>query len=194
MSIFDEPADATPLEPDEREGLKLAWVADRRDLNIAEASNIEAGLAWAKRQRKLDLLSEPFVRELHKRMFGEVWRWAGTYRTSARNLGVDAYLIPSDVKHLLDDAQFWVEHKTYPDDEVAARVHHRLVYVHPFPNGNGRHARMMADLLLEELDAARFTWGQCELGSAGEARKAYIEALRAADAGEYGRLLQFVRS
>src|SRR3546814_6807362 len=127
------------------------------------------------------MLSEDFVRTLHKRMFGEVWAWAGSYRRTARNIGVDAYRIPAEVAQLLDDVRYWVEHHTYDPDEAAVRLHHRLVSIHPFPNGNGRHARMMADLLIQQLGRPPFTWGGTALADIGEKRRRYIDALQSAD-------------
>ena len=150
--LFQEPDDATPLTPAERNGLRQSWITHRRDLNEAEQENIVQGAAWARRQRGLTaakLLDAGFAQRLHGRMFGDVWEWAGAYRKTERNIGVAPYRIAPDLTVLLGDARFWIEHNTYPPDETAVRVHHRLVWIHPFPNGNGRHARLMADLLIE---------------------------------------------
>lgn len=195
--VFEEPDDATPLEGEEREGLLQTWITYRRDLNEAEQENIAQGTAWARRRRgrKLeDLLTEDFVRTLHKRMFGEVWRWAGSYRHTERNIGIEAYRVPLEVVSLLDDVRYWVEHETYPPDEIAVRLHHRLVAIHPFPNGNGRHARLLADLLIERLDGEPFTWGQGSLADTGALRTRYVAALQAADDHDIGPLLAFARS
>lgn len=192
--LFDEPDDATPLEPGEREGLLQSWIATRADLNAAEQANIDAGAAWARRRRRRDILTEDFVRALHRQMFGEVWAWAGTYRRTACNIGVDAYQIPGEVAQLLDDARFWLANGTYPPDEIAVRLHHRLVAVHPFPNGNGRHARMMADLLVQQLGNAPFSWGGEDLIDIGGKRRRYIESLQRADRHDIGPLLAFARS
>jgi Fic-DOC domain mobile mystery protein B len=127
-------------------------------------------------------------------MFGEVWRWAGSYRTSARNIGVDAWRIPEEVALLLDDARYWVEHETYPIDEIGIRFHHRLVTIHPFPNGNGRHARLAADVLLESLGAPPFTWGIDRDEDSAQLRNEYIAAILAADDGDIEPLLAFARS
>ena len=127
-------------------------------------------------------------------MFSRVWKWAGTFRRSAKNIGVDAYKIPIDLRQLLDDCRYWIEHGTYEPDEIAARFHHRLVLIHPFPNGNGRHARTAADLLLVALGHPRFTWGRANLVNAGETRDAYIAALHGADDRDIAPLLAFVRS
>ena len=195
--VFQEPEDATPLEPGEREGLQQSWITHRGDLNVAEQENIVEGAAWARgrRSRKAaDMLSADFALTLHKRMFGDVWKWAGTYRTTARNIGIDAYRIPVETAALFDDARYWVENRTYPPDEIAVRLHHRLVAIHPFPNGNGRHARLMADLLIERLGGEPFTWGGGGLTDTGALRTRYVESLRVADNHDIRPLLAFARS
>ncbi|MBX9757728.1 MAG: mobile mystery protein B [Beijerinckiaceae bacterium] len=194
--LFQEPADATPLTPQEREGLRLTWITHRRDLNEAEQDNIVRGAAWARRRRPRrpqDLLDEPFLRALHKNMLGDVWRWAGSYRLTERNIGVDAWRIGTDLGHLLADARYWLEHSTYAPDELAIRLHHRLVAIHPFPNGNGRHARLLADLLIESLGGRAFSWGGGRLEDVSALRRAYVSALRAADNHDIAPLLMFAR-
>ena len=140
------------------------------------------------------MLDERFLTDLHKRMFGRVWRWAGKFRHTERNVGVDPLRIATDLRLLLDDCRYWIEHGTYPPDEICARFHHRLVFIHPFPNGNGRHARLAIDLLLVALGQPRFSWGKTNLVNPGETRRAYVAALRAADGRDIGPLLEFVRS
>lgn len=195
--LFREPTDATPLAPEERGGLLQSWIVDRRDLNEAERENIVRGASWARARRSRrpgDLLTVTFAQTLHKRMFGEVWKWAGTYRRTERNIGIDAHRIPTEMPALFDDARYWVEHETYRPDETAVRLHHRLVAVHPFPNGNGRHARLMADLLIEHLGGEPFAWGGGSLANAGELRAGYVAALRAADNHDLKPLLAFARA
>ena len=184
---------STPRSPEELEGLVPSYITLRSELNEAEHANIVDAEEWAF-QRKRDTLSEKFLNDLHKRMFGRVWKWAGQYRRTGKNIGVDAYRIPIELRNLLDDTRFWIEHDTYEPDEIVARFHHRLVWIHPFPNGNGRHARTAADLLLVAMGRPRFTWGRENLVDAGQTRHAYVDALRAADAHDYGPLLAFVRS
>lgn len=195
--LFQAPDDATPLEPQEREGLRQSWITHRRDLNEAEQDNIIAGAAWARgrrARRPVDMLSVKFAQELHDRVFGDVWRWAGTYRQTARNIGIEAYRIGAEMAALFDDVKYWVEHGTHTPDEIAIRLHHRLAAIHPFPNGNGRHARLMADLLIERLGGQPFGWGGGSLADIGELRAAYVTALRAADNHNIGPLLAFARS
>jgi len=194
--LFQEPEDATPLEPQEREGLLQSWITHRKDLNEAEQENILEGAAWARGRRRLPLermLSVDFMQTLHKRMFGDVWQWAGTFRTTERNIGIQAYRIATELAALLSDVRFWIEHETYPRDEIAIRFHHRLVAIHPFPNGNGRHARLAADLLVERLGGEPFSWGGGSLADVGELRARYVAALRAADDHDIGPLLEFAR-
>lgn len=194
--LFGEPEDATPLAPDERDGLRQTWITLRRDLNAAEQANIAQAAAWARRRRATvaTLLTETFAKALHKRMLGDVWRWAGTYRRSARNVGIDAHRIPADMPMMLDDVKYWIDKATWPPDEIAVRLHHRLVWIHSFPNGNGRHARLMADLLVERLGGTAFSWGGGTLADTTELRARYVAALRAADDHDPGPLIVFARS
>jgi len=191
--LFEADDAATPLTMEEREALIPAYIALRRELNEAEQGNILEAEQWAF-ARKREVLSETFLKSLHKRMFGRVWRWAGCFRQTERNLGIDAYRIPTELRQLFDDCAFWIDNNTYSPDEIAARFHHRLVAIHPFPNGNGRHARLAADLLLVALDRPRFSWGRVSLVDASETRQAYVAALRAADGRDIDPLLAFVRS
>ena len=195
--LFQEPDDATPLAPAERDGLKLTWITTRADLNAAEQDNIDAGAAWAFRSRRANILTVAFSIALHRQMFGQVWDWAGHYRTTERNIGIAPYRIGTETAQLFDDAAFWVANETYEPDELALRLHHRLVFVHPFPNGNGRHARMMADLLIRRLGAPPFSWGSNRddgvIHDIGELRKRYVSALRAADGNDYEPLIAFAR-
>ena len=191
--LFQEPDDATPLTPEERRELIPAHIAYRRELNEAEQDNIGRAQDWALGRRR-DLLTEKFIKDLHRHMLGDVWRWAGKFRTSERNLGIAHHEIPVAVRQLLDDARTWIEHSAYAPDEIAVRVHHRLVHIHAFPNGNGRHARLIADLLIMRLGRERFSWGSASLQDAGVTRRRYIAALQAADNYDIGPLLAFARS
>jgi Fic-DOC domain mobile mystery protein B len=191
--LFDEPDHATPLTPEERRALIPAHIAYRSELNEAEQENIARAQDWAL-GRKRNLLSERFIRELHRQMLGDVWKWAGKFRTSERNLGIPFYEIPVALRQLLDDAKAWIDYNTYPPDEVAIRFHHRLVQMHPFPNGNGRHARLMADLLVMRRDREEFSWGRESLRDPGTLRQRYIAALQNADRHDIGPLLAFARS
>jgi Fic-DOC domain mobile mystery protein B len=190
---LDEPEDATPLTPEEREGLIPSHVTLRSELNELEQQNILDADAWASLRRR-DPIKEPFGRNLHRRMFGDVWRWAGTYRTSGKTIGVDWQFIPTRLYEAFDQVRYWVEHETYSLDEIAVRFHHVLVFIHPFPNGNGRWSRLMADILAVKLGQKRFTWGRSTLRAAGETRSAYIAALKAADNHDFAALFAFARS
>src|ERR1019366_126254 len=144
--------------------------------------------------RKHTVLRERFLKSLHRRMFNRVWRWAGKYRTSERNLGIEHYRIEPELRQILDDARYWVEQGSYPPDELAVRFHQRLVVVHPFPNGNGRWSRLAAEVLNVRLGGARFTWGRVHLRTAGDVRRGYISALHAADGHDLAPLIDFARS
>ena len=167
----------------------------RAQLNAWEQANISRAVTWLRGRRdRRSVLDARFLTELHRRMFDQTWRWAGHFRTTGRNLGVAPDAIAMDLTNLLADTQFWVDHHTYPVDEIAIRFHHRLVSIHPFPNGNGRHARLATDALLESLGRARFMWGSHEPGGRIDARSRYLRALRAADRGDVKDLLEFARS
>ncbi len=192
---FDEPDGATPLDPDEMQGLKFPHVTTRGELDELEQANIEQGLAWISRRRGGSIFDNGFVRTLHKRLFGDVWAWAGEYRLTEKNIGIDPLQIPVQLRMLLDDARYWAEHEVYPPLEAAARFHHRMVQIHLFPNGNGRHARIAADILLEETyKHPAVAWASgFDLQADNERRDAYIAALRAADGKDIGPLLAFVQ-
>ncbi len=186
---------ATPIDPDEVAGLVLTHITTRGELDRWEQDNIAEALAWLEKQKLRDLLNEGFIRELHKRMFGNVWKWAGKFRQTDKNIGVPWAQIATSLRNLLDDTKLWVESEKVLPDEIAARFHHRLVSIHPFPNGNGRHARLMTDIFLENLlDRPRFTWGGKNLSKISDVRQRYIKSLHAADEFDYQPLLDFARS
>ena len=192
--LFDVNDDAaTPLTPEECAQLIPTYITTRAQLNEAEQINITEADLWAF-NRKRDVLSEEFLRKLHKRMFRKVWKWAGTFRTSERNIGIDAYRIGVELRTLLEDVAYWMANNTFAPDEIAVRFHHRLVLIHPFPNGNGRHARLAADLLAVKLGQKRFTWGSANLVQPAATRSAYVAALKAADSHDIAPLLAFARS
>jgi Fic-DOC domain mobile mystery protein B len=193
--LFDGDDEAnTPITEEEREDLIPSYITVREELNEAEQINIAQANRWLARRRGFDILTDDGIRALHKRMFGDVWKWAGAYRKTPRNIGIEAYRIPTEVRQLVDDARYWVENKTYPPDEIAVRFSHRLVSIHPFPNGNGRLSRLAADIIVIQLGEPRFTWGRANLVDPGETRKAYVQALQAADAGEIEPLMGFARA
>ena len=195
MPDFDYPEGATPIDPDEAEGLLLTHITTLGDLDRWEQENIVEALTWLDKTNPTDILNEQFVKELHRRMFVSVWKWAGHFRRSDKNIGGPWYQISMSLKNLCDDARFWIKLQEESPDEMAIRFHHRLVSIHPFPNGNGRHARLMTDILLENvMKCPRFTWGSGNLSKPGDIRQNYIAALRAADEHNYEPLLKFVRT
>jgi Fic-DOC domain mobile mystery protein B len=190
------PDGSTPLDPDEVNGLKIPSVTTRDDLDRWEQENILEAVEWIDIGRVGDILTEEFVRKLHLKMFGKVWKWAGRYRLSDKNIGVIWTSIPEEIAKLLGDARFWVAERPMPDDEIGAVFHYRLEQIHSFPNGNGRHGRLLTDLLMErELGVERFSWGGANVSRNDSTRKRYIEALRAVDkSNDFGPLIKFVRS
>lgn len=191
--LFAEPLGATPLNAEERDGLIPTHVTMRGQLNELEAQNILSAWQWGFARRH-DPVDEAFARNLHRRMYGDVWRWAGSYRDSNKNIGVDKVRIVPSLYEVLEQTRYWLGASTFHIDEIAARFHHALVSVHPFPNGNGRWSRLMADLLLHQQGAQRFTWGSSPLVDDDEVRQAYIDALRQADRHHFDPLFAFVRS
>lgn len=192
---FQYPSGATPLDPDEMEGLKLVHIATREELNRFEQDNIGEALRWLDKRRKGDILTEEFIKRLHQKMFGKVWHWAGSFRRSGKNMGVDWPQISAQLHTLLQDVRYWIGHKTYSEDEIAVRFHHRLVWIHLFANGNGRHARLMTDILLKEVFKRKpFAWNISAIDVQDKVRDLYIQALKQADNHDYSRLLDFVRS
>ncbi|HWK96662.1 MAG TPA: mobile mystery protein B [Pseudolabrys sp.] len=195
--LFEEPDNATPVSPEERRDLRQTWIITRSDLNEAEQANIQQALTWARgsRYRRVeDILNENFACALHRRMFSDVWKWAGRYRLSEKTIGIDFRRIAVEMLQAFDDSAFWFANETFLPDEQAVRLHHRLVQIHPFVNGNGRHTRLMADLLIERLGGPPFSWGGGRLTDAGELRSRYIAALKRADEHDIGPLIAFARS
>jgi Fic-DOC domain mobile mystery protein B len=187
----------TPLDEEEKEGLLIPTVATREELDEFEQQNIEQAIQWVlMRSFKLDVIfTEAFVRKVHKRMYADLWAWAGDFRKTNKNLGVDSWQISTELKILLDDAKYWIKNKTYSPDEIAIRFKHRLVSIHCFPNGNGRHSRLMADIIIEKLfRKTAFSWGANNLSQQSDTRAAYIAAIKIADKGDLAPLLAFARS
>ncbi len=192
-----DPAGATPLDEDERRQLKPAHITTRSELNEWEQANISEAYDWAyssRRGGRPPLLSDTYVRRLHKRMFDKTWKWAGEYRTTGKNIGIVPWQIPEQVRILCDNTKYQIDHTRFDPDRLAVEFHHRLVQIHPFPNGNGRHARLITDVLLRSVEREPFTWGGANLETAGQARQRYLDALRAADRGELDLLLRFTQS
>lgn len=187
----------TPLDEDEIHGLLIPGITSRGELDEFEHQNIERAVQWSMTKTFSPnlLLGESFVRELHERMFGDVWAWAGSFRKTEKNIGVAHHLVPSLLRQLLEDARYWMEHQTYPPDETVIRIKHRLVSIHCFSNGNGRHSRLFADMLAENIfKRAPFTWGAATAGASRVTRDNYFHALKSADAGIIQPLLAFARS
>lgn len=187
----------TPLDEEEKEGLLIKTISTRGELDEQEQLNIDEARIWLLKT-KLDLvkiLSEEFIKQLHSKMFENVWRWAGSFRRSDKNIGIDIIEIPFQLRQLIDNTKYWIENKTFPEDEIVIRFSHRLVQIHLFPNGNGRHSRLIADVLINKgFSREEFTWGSTNLTTACNARTNYLTALRNADNGNFTDLITFARS
>ncbi len=182
----------TELSEEDRLGLVPTYIATRVELFDAEQRNIAQALLG--RTPTLEkLLDDKYLRDLHRAMFDRVWRWAGRYRVRETNIGIAPARIPTAVRALVEDAKAWVGYGTYEPDELAVRFHHRLVAIHPFPNGNGRHGRIAADYLVTVLGRERFGWGAgLDIDTDG-LRASYRHALQRADDGDIVELLSFAR-
>jgi Fic-DOC domain mobile mystery protein B len=186
----------TPLSEEEKDGLLIKLITTHAELNEHEQLNIEQAVKWVieSKLNKNKILTENFIRTLHKKMFGNVWAWAGEFRKSEKNIGVKWINIGIDLKMLLDDTKFWIENQTYSPDEIAIRFKHRLVNIHCFPNGNGRHSRIMADIIIESIFKSKvFTWNHSNMVKADDTRKNYINAIREGDKGDISQLIKFAR-
>ena len=186
----------TPIEEEEKEKLKIKTISTRGELNEFEQANIEKAIEWSLKTNPSynKILTIDFIIEVHKRMFDQVWGWAGEFRKTNKNIGVDKYQIPLELTKLLDDCRYWIENNVYPEDEIAIRFKHRLVEIHPFPNGNGRHSRLCADILISKgLKKEIFTWGSKNITDKGETRTEYLNAIYEADKGNIKPLLVFAR-
>lgn len=193
MNIFETDDNSTPLTEEEKQQLKVKWITTRTELNELEAKGIADAEIWLLKTNKKDILNETFIKTLHRKMFGEIWKWAGTFRTTERNIGAAPYEIQPKLKILLDDTKFWIENNTYSKKEIAIRFHHRLVQIHPFPNGNGRTSRIMADLIMRSFGHNGLDWGNGNLTEISKLRVRYISALQEADKGNYALLIDFVK-
>jgi Fic-DOC domain mobile mystery protein B len=187
----------TELDEEEKEGLLIKSITTREELDEFEQQNIEKAIQWtfARKFKKEQLLTEKFIKDLHKKMYGDVWKWAGQFRSSEKNIGVKSYLIPIEIRNLLDDCLFWIDNDTYSHEEIAIRFKHRLVSIHCFSNGNGRHSRLIADLIMEKIFGDPFfTWGRNDLAQQTDSRAIYIKTLKLADKNEIQPLIAFAKS
>ncbi|MFT4929352.1 MAG: Fic-DOC domain mobile mystery protein B [Phenylobacterium sp.] len=181
---------ATPLDPDEMAGLKFKHITVRQQLDELEQANIVQGMLWLKKHNRQNYLTIDFTLALHKALFGQVWQWAGSFRTTEKNIGIDPLHICVALRNLLDDVTVWAQYNSYPPQEAILRFHHKLVQIHPFPNGNGRFSRIFADLIAQQVFQCRTVqWGGRALDKVSQVRMDYIKALRQADAGDLEPLM-----
>ncbi|MGB5667527.1 MAG: mobile mystery protein B [Maribacter sp.] len=187
----------TPLDEKEKEGLKIKSITTQGELDEFEQLNIEKAVEWTihsnlKTER---ILTIKFVKDLHKKMYDDVWKWAGEFRKSDKNIGIPWTQIGIELKNLLDDTNYWIDNNTYSPEEIAIRFKHRIVAIHCFPNGNGRHSRMMADIIMESIFGKEiFSWHKSNMVKANDTRKVYIAALRKADNGDINPLIEFAKN
>lgn len=196
MGLNGSGSGETPLDEDEKDGLIIQTITTRSELNEFEQQNIEEAIQWAMNRsfKSQTIFSEQFVCKLHKQMFGNVWSWAGKFRKTNKNLGVDSWQIQVELKSLLDDSIFWKENNIFSPDEMAIRFKHRIVSIHCFPNGNGRHSRLIADIIVQKIFGLPvFSWG-AKSDHTTQVRYLYLKALKAADGGNYSPLISFARS
>lgn len=194
---FNYKVGQTPLEEEEKEGLKIKTITSQGELDEFEQLNIEKAIEWTihSNLKPEKILTEKFVKDLHKRMYGDVWKWAGEFRRTEKNIGIPWIQIAVELKNLLDDTKYWIENKTYSPEEIAIRFKHRIVSIHCFPNGNGRHSRIMADIIMESIfKKENFTWHQSNMVRADETRKKYINSLMEADNGNIIPLIEFAKN
>ena len=187
----------TPLDDEEKDGLRIKTITVQKELDEFEQMNIEKAVEWIihSNLKQEKVLSEKFIKDLHRKMYGDVWKWAGEFRNTEKNIGIKWTLIAIELKCLIDDAKYWIENKTYSPEEIAIKFKHRIVQIHCFPNGNGRHSRMMADIIMESIFSKEvFTWNQSNMVKADETRKNYITALREADNGNIKLLVEFAKN
>ncbi|QQL49956.1 mobile mystery protein B [Mucilaginibacter ginkgonis] len=187
----------TPLGEEEKDGLLIGTITTKGELDEFEQLNIQKAVEWSlgKRLKAEQIFTESFLLQLHKRMYGDVWAWAGKFRKTDKNIGVSYYKVGPELRNLLDDVKYWVENGTYKPDEIAIRFKHRIVAIHCFPNGNGRHSRLVADIIIEKIfREAVYSWGSSALLKDDDLRKSYIQSLKSADRGDIGPLITFARS
>ena len=187
----------TPLNEEEKEGIKIEAITTQGELDEFEQLNIEKAVEWTihSKLKPEKILTEKFIKDVHKRMYGDVWKWAGEFRRTEKSIGIPWTQIGLELKNLLDDTKYWIENKTFSPEEIAIRFKHRIVSIHCFPNGNGRHSRMMADIIMESIFGNEiFSWHQSNMVKANETRKVYINALREADNGNVTPLIEFAKN
>ncbi|HYF70702.1 MAG TPA: mobile mystery protein B [Ohtaekwangia sp.] len=186
----------TPLDEDEADGLLIPTIATHGELDEFEQQNIEQAIQWTleRKFKQGQVLQGDFVKDVHRKMFGDVWAWAGVFRKTNKNIGIDYWKVETELQYLMDDITYWINNKTYAPDEISIRFKHRIVSIHCFPNGNGRHSRLMADIIIEDLfKLPVFTWGASKFQNSGDARTTYLAALKTADAGNIEPLISFAR-
>ncbi len=186
----------TPIDEEEKEGLLIPSITTRDELDEFEQLNIQKAIEFYLLRRKFKketILTEKFILDVHKKMFEDVWNWAGKYRKTNKNIGIDKFQISMRLRQLLDNCNYWIQNKTFSEQEIALRFKHDIVSIHLFPNGNGRHSRLLADIIMKQIfNMPAFSWGSQNLEKKNNHRDKYIYALREADKGNFEELLKFM--
>ena len=185
---------STPLDHDQVIGIRFSHLTTMGELDEIEDLNIQKGMEWLNRQKGDDYLSTEFLCKLHERLFGDVWKWAGKFRTSEVNISkYRPYDIGPQLKNFFEDIKLWIEGGSMSWDEISAEAHHRLVTIHPFPNGNGRTTRIYTEYLQKRNQQPVSSWGASLAHDSKARRDLYIQSLRNADKGNFEALIAFMR-
>jgi len=164
------------------------------ELDELEDLNIQKGLEWLNRQKDPNYLSTEFICKLHEKLFGDVWKWAGKYRTAEVNISKYRYYdVAPQLKNLFEDAKLWIQHGKMSWEEISEEMHKRLVTIHPFTNGNGQTTRIYVEYVQKRNNQGIPRWMASMSHSPAKRRDKYIQALRSADKGDFGPLIEFMK-
>ena len=179
--LFKDRGGQTPLPPELQKGLISKNVQTIGELDEYEEQNIAEGMVWLE-DSNANSLNYSFWLRLHKKLFGNVWNWAGEIRS--HDLGNADFLYPEKVRpalmQLIGDAEYWFKNDTYPKKETIARIHEKLLTIHPFANGNGRWSRILTEYICKQNKIDIPKWNLKSKDDPQKRRKEYIEAVELA--------------
>jgi Fic-DOC domain mobile mystery protein B len=185
---------STPLDHDQIKGIRFAHLTTMGELDELEDENIQRGLEWLNHQKTKDYLSIEFLCKLHEKLFGEVWKWAGKFRTVEVNISKYRHHdVRPQLHNFFEDIKLWISGGKMSWDEISAEMHHRLVTIHPFPNGNGRTTRIFTEYVQKRNQQQVTSWGSTRKIDQKKRRDDYIKALRLADIGDFRALIDFMK-